>query len=81
MVVGRPFDAHHHATFRGSGERRAIVQDGSADPGFGTGGTATVSFGSNETFAQDIALMPDGRIVVGGAFGHAGGARETLADR
>lgn len=39
--------------------------DGSLDPGFGTGGKVITDFNAYD-FASDIALQPDGKIVVGG---------------
>ena len=40
--------------------------NGLPDGGFGNGGTATIKFGSLANLADDIALQPDGKIVVAG---------------
>jgi uncharacterized delta-60 repeat protein len=41
--------------------------NGSLDPGFGAGGTATVSFGDESDFPMAVAVQPDGKIVVVGS--------------
>lgn len=41
-------------------------RNGSLDPGFGRGGTATVDFANRYDFAAGLAVQPDGRIVVVG---------------
>jgi uncharacterized delta-60 repeat protein len=43
-----------------------LQPDGSADGGFGTAGTMVVDFGGYE-FDGDVALQPDGRIVIAGS--------------
>lgn len=43
-----------------------LLPDGSADAGFGTAGTMVVDFGGFE-FDGDVALQPDGNIVVAGS--------------
>ena len=40
--------------------------DGSPDTTFGTGGTVIVPFGTGSDVIQDLALLPDGRIMVAG---------------
>jgi uncharacterized delta-60 repeat protein len=40
--------------------------NGTPDGGFGNGGTATIQFGDLANLADDIALQPDGKIVVAG---------------
>ncbi len=41
------------------------LADGSLDPSFGTGGSVTTDFGSDDE-GKSVALQPDGRIVVAG---------------
>jgi uncharacterized delta-60 repeat protein len=41
------------------------AHDGDIDPGFGTGGTTIIDFGSTAT-ALGLAIAPDGKIVLGG---------------
>jgi uncharacterized delta-60 repeat protein len=43
-----------------------LMANGSLDPTFGTGGTATIDFGITDDFANDAVLQADGRIVVAG---------------
>lgn len=42
--------------------------DGLPDTGFGTNGTATISFGTGQNIPSAIALQPDGKIVVAGRY-------------
>jgi uncharacterized delta-60 repeat protein len=42
------------------------LPDGSLDPGFGTGGAVTTSFGTRSQQARAIALQPDGGLVATG---------------
>ena len=56
------------AGYTQDGEDVAVARldaDGSLDPTFGTGGKATVDFGT-ATFGNAVALAPNGRIVVAG---------------
>ena len=41
-------------------------EDGTPDPGFGTGGIITADFHGRGEFGQDVALQPDGKIVAAG---------------
>ena len=43
--------------------------DGSLDPGFGSGGVAAVDFGSSGDEANEVAVQPDGKIVLAGSAG------------
>jgi uncharacterized delta-60 repeat protein len=43
-----------------------VNSDGSPDGGFGTGGAATVDRGAGAQEAYDVALQPDGKIVLAG---------------
>jgi uncharacterized delta-60 repeat protein len=43
-----------------------LTPNGSLDPTFGTGGTATIDFGSLADITGGAALQPDGKIVVAG---------------
>ena len=43
-----------------------LNNDGSLDTSFGAGGTQTAAFGSFESYAYDMAVRSDGKIVVGG---------------
>jgi uncharacterized delta-60 repeat protein len=43
-----------------------LLPDGSKDAGFGAGGTMSVGFGGAQ-FDGDVALQPDGQIVIGGS--------------
>ena len=43
-----------------------LLEDGSLDPGFGTGGRATVAVGSSHADGYALALQDDGKIVVTG---------------
>jgi uncharacterized delta-60 repeat protein len=45
----------------------ARAQDGSLDPAFGNGGIVATDFGPGDDFARDVALQPDGKIIVAGA--------------
>jgi uncharacterized delta-60 repeat protein len=54
--------------------------DGSFDPGFGSGGIATVNFvgkGLTSDTASGVAVQPDGKIVVGGTSHDSGGGGST----
>jgi uncharacterized delta-60 repeat protein len=44
----------------------ALTPSGALDPSFGTNGSVTTDFAGKEDRAQDMAVMPDGRIVVVG---------------
>src|ERR671931_655913 len=64
----------------GGGENDFLVvrlnPDGSFDPGFGSGGVATVNFsgkGLTSDIASGVAVQPDGKIVVGGSTHDSGG--------
>ncbi len=48
--------------------------DGSVDNSFGTGGKQTIDFGLGEASLQDVAVQPDGKIVLAGytSLGEAG---------
>jgi uncharacterized delta-60 repeat protein len=51
-------------------EDRTLLSTGALDPGFGTGGKATVSFdlgGGLDDEARAIALQPDGKVVLAGS--------------
>lgn len=58
--------------------------DGSPDPGFGTGGLASVDFGvtgsTNATGGFGVAIDTDGRILFTGAVGPPG-AQEIIVGR
>jgi uncharacterized delta-60 repeat protein len=43
------------------------LPDGRLDPTFGAGGTVTTPFDSGPGFAADVAVQPDGKVVVAGA--------------
>jgi uncharacterized delta-60 repeat protein len=43
-----------------------LTPNGSIDTSFGTGGTATIDFGTLDDIAGGAALQPDGKIVVAG---------------
>ena len=45
-----------------------LLADGALDPSFGTGGVVTTDLGGSDT-AFDLALQPDGRVVVARAYG------------
>ncbi len=50
-----------------AGTSSASAADGSLDPTFGTGGKVTTDFGSNlDDYGSDVALQPDGKIIVAG---------------
>ena len=59
------------------GSRVAIVVratgSGALDPAFGTGGVVSVGFGNAFEQFDDVAIQPDGKIVVAGNSGDAGG--------
>jgi uncharacterized delta-60 repeat protein len=57
----------------------ARAQDGSLDPTFGNGGLVMTDFGPGDDFARDVALQPDGKIIVAGAGTPTGGYDFTLA--
>jgi uncharacterized delta-60 repeat protein len=44
----------------------ALTSSGALDPSFGSNGSVTTDFAGKEDRAQDMAVMPDGRIVVAG---------------
>jgi uncharacterized delta-60 repeat protein len=44
----------------------ALTPGGALDPSFGSNGSVTTDFAGKEDRAQDMAVMPDGRIVVAG---------------
>ncbi|MEV0170217.1 calcium-binding protein [Streptomyces sp. NPDC050803] len=48
------------------------LPDGGLDPAFGDGGLVTTSFEAGGAAGQDLALQPDGRIVVAGRAGTSG---------
>jgi uncharacterized delta-60 repeat protein len=48
------------------------LNDGTLDPSFGSGGTATTSFAKTLASANAIALQPDGKIIVVGSNGDTG---------
>jgi uncharacterized delta-60 repeat protein len=43
-----------------------LLQDGSLDPTFGTGGKTSLQFGNSDDEATGVAIQPDGKIVVAG---------------
>jgi uncharacterized delta-60 repeat protein len=45
--------------------------DGTPDPSFGGSGTVTTDLGTNLDVAQDVAVQPDGKVVVAGYAGSA----------
>jgi uncharacterized delta-60 repeat protein len=53
--------------------------DGGLDASFGSGGKATVHFGNNIDWATDVALQPDGKIVVVGVKSKASAASCLLS--
>ena len=58
----------------------SYTRDGLLDAGFGTGGVVTTSFGAGVlSNALDVAVQPDGRIVVGGLAWTAPGSAVALA--
>jgi uncharacterized delta-60 repeat protein len=50
------------------GPGAALGADGDLDPGFGTGGTATIDLGGDAVGAG-VAVQPDGKLVVAGSVG------------
>jgi uncharacterized delta-60 repeat protein len=48
-------------------ERRVLLADGGLDVSFGTTGKVTTDFGGADDQARDVALQPDGKIVVAGS--------------
>jgi uncharacterized delta-60 repeat protein len=57
-----------------------LTPDGALDPSFGAGGKATVNF-TGVDVAAGIALQPDGRIVLVGSTGPAGGTTDYAITR
>ncbi|MGV9455113.1 delta-60 repeat domain-containing protein [Streptomyces sp. NPDC003635] len=55
-----------------------LLSDGTPDPAFGDAGRVTTSFATGPANGNDLALQPDGRIVVAGGAG-SGGADFALA--
>ncbi|CAN5267513.1 hypothetical protein BH18ACT14_BH18ACT14_01300 [soil metagenome] len=51
----------------------ALAAPGGRDPGFSGDGKATANFGSGNDFANSVAIQADGKIVVAGRAGGAGG--------
>jgi len=51
---------------RGCAGKPGPVAGGSLDGGFGTGGIVTTAVGSGDVLATDLAVQPDGRLVVAG---------------
>ncbi len=64
-----------------------LQPNGTPDPAFGTGGSVLHQFGvaagtaHPDSSLRDLALAPDGKIVVGGEAGDAAGKAETLVAR
>jgi uncharacterized delta-60 repeat protein len=54
--------------------------DGTLDPGFGSGGKVITNVGINSSI-NDLAIQPDGKIVVGGGNGDWGDARNFIVAR
>ena len=52
--------------FRGGFSLVRYTADGNLDPGFAGGGIMRDELGTSGDFAESVALLPDGRIVVGG---------------
>lgn len=63
-VVGsiRPESDYDFLAFR-------LLEDGSLDPGFGTGGVVTTAFSDGHDHLVDVTLYPDGSIVATGTAG------------
>jgi uncharacterized delta-60 repeat protein len=57
-----------------------LMPNGALDPSFGTGGKATVNF-TGVDIAHGMALQPDGKIVLVGETGPAGGTTDFAAAR
>jgi uncharacterized delta-60 repeat protein len=55
--------------------------DGSLDTSFGTEGLVTTDFSGGSDVASDVALQPDGKVVVAGSTGPPDGAREFALAR
>jgi uncharacterized delta-60 repeat protein len=55
--------------------------DGSLDTSFGTEGLVTTDFSGGSDVASDVALQPDGKVVVAGSTGPPDGARELALAR
>ena len=58
-----------------------ISTTGASDPGFGSGGITKTDIGSGDDVAADIAVQPDGRIVVAGYTEDANGEKNGLIMR
>jgi uncharacterized delta-60 repeat protein len=62
ILLGGDFDS-------GSTYDLAVVRflaDGTPDPGFGTNGVATVAVGGADNYGTDIAVQPDGKVLLMG---------------
>lgn len=57
-----------------------LMPNGALDPSFGTGGKSTVNF-TGVDIAQGIALQPDGKIILVGETGPAGGTTDFAVTR
>lgn len=53
-------------------------QDGSLDPSFGSGGSVTTQFSSDISWAESVAIQPDGKILAGGRATTAAGTDEWM---
>lgn len=58
-----------------------ISTTGTIDPGFGSGGITKTDIGSGDDVAADIAVQPDGRIIVAGYTEDANGEKNGLIMR
>ncbi len=63
-----------------AGRLSVFSAPGDLDAGFGDGGKVTVNFSGNDV-ARSVAVMSDGRIVVGGYVGYSGDSADFAAAR
>jgi uncharacterized delta-60 repeat protein len=81
---GRVMIAGYRTVGSGSTNIASIARcmaDGSPDMSFGTGGVATISFGTSSFYKGALALQPDGRIIMTGTYWSATNSEEFVAAR
>ncbi|MDQ2982427.1 MAG: PASTA domain-containing protein [Actinomycetota bacterium] len=78
--LGRIVAAGPAASLGGSAFALARYRaDGTPDPGFGSAGAATTSFGAQAAYANAVAAQPDGKVIAAGFVAPAGATSGRFA--